>query len=209
MPLANFTTGRKICSRADCRRAGEEQIVTSFAKDRRSKDGFKSECRECGIRDMSRVSPESKRQYKETAETKIAINAELADKRRAMAHTGALVTIAQRKSHSPLGLAAIAQALVKEAGGEQRLAADYFAVLTDPELAPHHKLRGFQGIFSVIKDNETLNPIKEDPSLWSDTELDDRIRELIQEHANKDAIEVEYVETEPTADPAVDHPAAD
>lgn len=210
MPLANLTTGKKVCSRNDCRRAGEEQLIANFAKDKRSSDGFKSECRECGIRAMSRVSKDARQGYRENGKTKIAVNMTVAPQRQAIAQTNALVTVANRKSHQPLGLAAIAQALVKEAGGEQRLAADYFAVLTDPELAPHHKLRGFQGIFSVIKDNETLHPIKEDPSLWSDNELDDRIRELIREQANEDAIEGEYVEIEqPTTDRTVDHPAAD
>ena len=207
MPLANFTTGMKVCSRKDCRRVGQEQSIVNFGKDRRNSDGFKTECRECGLRDVNKHKPTEATLQKIKANRQQ--NFEQADKKIAKAHTGALVTVATRKSHQPLGLAAIAQALVKEAGGEQRLAADYFAVLTDPELAPHHKLRGFQGIFNVVKDNETLHPLREDPSMWSDDELDERIRELIKEQANQDAIEVEYVATESTTDPTVDHPAAD
>lgn len=194
MPRANFYEGTKVCSRKNCIHKGKPQPITNFYTDKRASDGFHSECVDCGEGDAANYKkpPEVAQRDRERDRKRAAENMATADGKIALARTSlASRLIAQQPMVNRT--AELADELIRQSGGVSVLARDYLRLMADPDLRPQHRIKMYDRLFTVFRDNDSMNPTKDETQM-TDEELDERVRAILREELNRDAIDVEVIE---------------
>ena len=194
MPHAKLSEGTKVCSNPDCVSQGEPQPLEKFSSDKNRPDGLASRCKAYvsqlrSRKNRFRATPVGLMERRE--ERKIAKAENQANE--TLGVLAKLQSNGKGKTPKITHIEELAGAAMQAAGGAKQWGDRLIRAIDGSENAGH-KIRGLLGIATICKDAAIVQAANaQDLDLCSDDDLNERIRQIVQQMQSENAVDVEFV----------------